>query len=129
MNKEALPRNWLIVDDHVEDAKLIAQSIPEGSKTVDIAHDLETAEYQLKHKIYDIVILDYYFKGTNKTGVDLIPVIRQLFPGLPLIMISSSDELSIVREAMKQGADFFVKKYPISTITTTLIHLIFHHKF
>ena len=24
---------------------------------------------------------------------------------------------------------FFVKKTPISTITTTLIHLIFHHKF
>ncbi len=50
MNKELLPRNWLIVDDHVEDAKLIAQSIPEGSKTVDIAHDLETAEYQLRGK-------------------------------------------------------------------------------
>ncbi len=121
MNLELLPKNWLIVDDHVGDAQLIASAIPEGSRIVDIAHDLKTAENQLKQKIYDVVILDYYFKGTKETGVDLIPIIRDLFPGLPLIMISSSDEGEIVKAAIRNGADVFVKKYPdVKLLRTTL---------
>ncbi len=121
MNPDLLPKNWLIVDDHVGDAELIASAIPEGSKVVDIAHDLKTAEMQLKQKIYDIVVLDYYFKGTKETGVDLIPIIRDLFPGLPLIMVSSSDEGEIVKGAIRNGADVFVKKYPnVKLLKTTL---------
>lgn len=123
MAKENFPRNWLIVDDHVEDTKLIAQAVEDDSRVVEIAHDLNTAEYQLKSKIYDMVVLDYYFKGTARTGVDLIPLIRNLFPGLPLIMVSSSDEPDIVREAMKQGADVFVKKYPNPKLLRTTLNL------
>lgn len=121
--KENLPRNWLIVDDHVEDTKLIAGAVEDDHRVVDIAHDLNTAEYQLKSKIYDMVVLDYYFKGTTRTGVDLIPSVRNLFPGLPLIMVSSSDEPEIVREAMKYGADVFVKKYPNPKLLRTSLNL------
>ena len=61
----------------------------------------------------DIIVLDYYLDGINKTalnGLETLAKIRETNPEIPVIMLSSQDKIEVAVNCMKlQAFDYIVK--------------------
>ena len=55
-----------------------------------------------------LVLLDIRMPGLN--GVDGIPLLKQKWPQVPILMLSSETEPEVVRSALTRGASGFVSK-------------------
>jgi DNA-binding NtrC family response regulator len=112
---------WLVVDDSTEDIEDISLAIEGLGGKVDTADSIKAAEKLLKKNIYDVCIIDCFYKGSNKWGVDLLPELRATLPGLPVVMISSSDDIELPAKVIHAGADAFCPKLKDSlSLTKTL---------
>ena len=112
---------WLVVDDSPDDIEDISLAIEGLGGKVDTADSIKSAEKLLKKNIYDVCIIDCFYKGSTKWGVDLLPELRASMPGLPVIMTSSSDDLELPGKVIRAGADAFCPKLRDSfSLTKTL---------
>ncbi|WGL58670.1 response regulator [Pigmentibacter sp. JX0631] len=112
---------WLVVDDTPEDADDIVLAIEGLGGKADTADSIKAAEKLLRKNIYDVCVVDCFYKGTNKWGIDLLPDLRSTLPGLPVIMISNSDDLDLPARVIRAGADMFCPKLKDSfSLTKTL---------
>ena len=61
----------------------------------------------------DIIILDYYLNSIEKNaanGIDILDIIKTSHPHIPVIMLSSQDNIDVAVECMKHKAfDYVVK--------------------
>lgn len=112
---------WLVVDDSCDDAEDIELAIEGLGGKVDIADNIKAAEKLLKKNIYDICIIDCFYKGSTKCGIDLLPELRSTLPGLPVIMMSSSDDVELPARVIRAGADVFCPKLKDSFCLTKMI--------
>ncbi len=112
---------WLVVDDSPDDIDDIVLAIEGLGGKVDTADSIKAAEKLLKKNIYDVCIIDCFYKGSTKWGVDLLPELRTTLPGLPVVMTSSSDDLELPGKVIRAGADVFCPKLKDSfSLTKTL---------
>ena len=112
---------WLVVDDSREDIDDIVLAIEGLGGKVDTADSIKAAEKLLKKNIYDVCIIDCFYKGSTKWGVDLLPELRATLPGLPVIMTSSSDDLELPGKVIRAGADIFCPKLRDSFSLTKIL--------
>lgn len=112
---------WLVVDDSPEDAEDIVLAIEGLGGRVDTADSIKSAEKLLKKNIYDVCIVDCFYKGSTRWGVDILPDLRASLPGLPVIMMSSSDDLDLPGKVIRAGADVFCPKLKDSFSLTKMI--------
>ncbi|APJ02709.1 response regulator [Silvanigrella aquatica] len=112
---------WLVVDDTPEDADDIVLAIEGLGGKADIADSIKAAEKLLRKNIYDVCVVDCFYKGTNKWGIDLLPDLRSTLPGLPVIMISNSDDLDLPAKVIRAGADMFCPKLKDSFSLTKIL--------
>ncbi len=112
---------WLVVDDSPEDTDDLVLAIEGLGGKVDTADSIKAAEKLLKKNIYDVCVVDCFYKGSTKWGVDLLPELRSTLPGLPVVMTSSSDDLELPGKVIRAGADVFCPKLKDSfSLTKTL---------
>lgn len=112
---------WLVVDDSPDDVEDIVLAIEGLGGKVDTADSIKAAEKLLKKNIYDVCIIDCFYKGSTKCGVDLLPDLRATLPGLPVIMMSSSDDIELPGKVIRAGADVFCPKLKDSFCLTKVI--------
>lgn len=112
---------WLVVDDTPEDADDIVLAIEGLGGKADTADSIKAAEKLLRKNIYDVCVVDCFYKGTNKWGIDLLPDLRSTLPGLPVIMISNSDDLELPGKVIRAGADMFCPKLKDSLSLTKIL--------
>jgi DNA-binding NtrC family response regulator len=112
---------WLVVDDAPDDVEDIVLAIEGLGGKVDTADSIKAAEKLLKKNIYDACIIDCFYKGSTKCGIDLLPDLRATLPGLPVIMMSSSDDLELPGKVIRAGADVFCPKIKDSFCLTKMI--------
>jgi len=98
----------LIVDDEVEFTETIREVLEKYQYHVDISNSGYEALQMLSVRDYDLVLLDLTMPLIN--GVDTLKRIKQLEPGLPVIILTADSRVGTVVEAMKLGAyDYFAK--------------------
>ena len=68
----------------------------------------DDAVYEVKNNDYDLVLLDEMMSG--KDGLTTLNEIKDIFPQLPVIMITKSEEESLMEEAMGQRIDDYLTK-------------------
>jgi DNA-binding NtrC family response regulator len=112
---------WLVVDDTAEDANDIILAIEGLGGKADTADSIKAAEKLLRKNIYDVCVVDCFYKGTNKWGIDLLPDLRTTLPGLPVIMISNSDAYDLPARVIRAGADMFCPKLKDSFSLTKVL--------
>ncbi|MFW5793557.1 MAG: response regulator [Bacteroidota bacterium] len=100
--------NILWVDDEIDLLKPHLIFLEEKSYNVDTATDGNEALDLISEKNYDIVFLDENMPGLS--GLETLSRLKSLKPSLPVVMITKSEEESIMEDAIgSKIADYLIK--------------------
>lgn len=58
----------------------------------------------------DIVLLDHSISGEEKSGMDLIPFIKNFLPNVKILMLSNYSDFHLKEKALEYGADDYLVK-------------------
>jgi len=106
--KQIHKRNILIVEDDINQAKVLAKYLTHHGYFVSHAKSAEEAEEILFSNRIDIVLMDW--KLPDKDGLDFITEFRDRFPFTQFIMITAFGTIEKAVEAMKAGAYHYLTK-------------------
>jgi two-component system nitrate/nitrite response regulator NarL len=109
MNNERM--KLLIVDDHAilrEGLVALLQQFEQGADVLQASDTTEGLRLAEAHPDLDAVFLD--LNMPDQGGMEIIPVFAKRCPQLPVIVLSSSEDPSDVRLALKSGAFGYVPK-------------------
>jgi two-component system, NarL family, nitrate/nitrite response regulator NarL len=101
----------LIVDDHAilrEGLVALLQQFEQGADVLQASDTTEGLRLAEAHPDLDAVFLDLNMPDRN--GMEAIPIFTKRCPQLPVIVLSSSEDPSDVRLALKSGAFGYVPK-------------------
>ncbi len=99
----------LIVDDDKYISLLMYNFLDDEGYICETAENgLEALERIRKGNTYDIVLLDFVMPQMN--GLEFLAAVREINPGLPVMMISGYRTRENTLEALKLGAIGFIKK-------------------
>jgi len=102
------PKSILWVDDEVQSLEAHRRFLESQGFAVAQAVHGDDALALLRRQPYSVVLLDEQMPG--RRGLDLIPEIRAIDPGMPVVMVTQSEEESTMREAIGiQVDDYLVK--------------------
>jgi DNA-binding response OmpR family regulator len=100
--------NVLWVDDEIDMLKPHIIFLDQKGYDVHTANSGGDAIDILKTKVFDIVFLDEHMPGLS--GIETLAVIKDNYPSLPVIMITKSEEESIMEDAIGSNiADYLIK--------------------
>ncbi|HEX3570554.1 MAG TPA: sigma-54 dependent transcriptional regulator [Acidobacteriaceae bacterium] len=102
------PASVLIIDDEAAIRDSLETLLTMEGLQVTMAVDGASGLDQLAQREFDLVLLDLALPG--ESGMDLLPKILEMQPGMPVIMITAFGKVSNVVEAIRAGAENFVQK-------------------
>lgn len=101
----------LIVDDHPLFREALRHALNAGKKKLEISEagslDALTA-HLARDDSYDLVLLDLRMPGVQ--GLSGLIYLRSLYPNIPVIIVSASEDAGIVRKSLDLGASGFIPK-------------------
>lgn len=115
----------LVVDDHALVREGLCQVLKGLDEVVEVlqAPDCNQA-FKLAdlHPDFDLVLLDFHLPDMN--GLEALGVLGKSHPELPVVILSGSYNLQIVRKVMKSGAAGFIAKSGVSTELLSALKLV-----
>jgi DNA-binding NtrC family response regulator len=102
------PARVLIVDDEAAIRESLEALLSMEGFHVTMAADGPSGLEALSSAEYDLLLLDLALPG--ESGIDLLPRILEMQPGLPVIMITAYGKVANVVDAIRAGAENFVQK-------------------
>jgi two-component system, OmpR family, response regulator len=121
---------FLVDDDVVFLKSLEIDFIQSGDFIIE---PYESGEQCMDYLIHtpDVIILDYFLDGTNKTamnGLQTLDKIKSFNPAIPVIMLSSQDKIEVAIECMHHKAyDYVVKSETAFMRLKNIINTIAEH--
>ena len=117
----------LLVDDDKLTQKDYAKIFESTVYGFDVATDSVEGLRKIKNTQYDLILLDIIMpdlrnRQSNTAGFELLDVIRNLKPDLPIVMITAVDEVKSAVNALKSGANDYIVKDSITT--EELVHKV-----
>ena len=98
----------LIIDDESGIRESLETLLTFEGYTLRMAVDGEEGLRILDQESFDLVLLDLALPG--QSGMELLPLIHERYPELPIIMITAYGTVHNVVEAIRAGAENFVQK-------------------
>lgn len=109
----------LWVDDEIEMLKPHILFLEQKGYSVDTSNNGDEGLEMILKNAYDIVFLDENMPGL--TGIETLERIKQKLPGLPVVMITKSEEESIMEDAIGSNiADYLIKPVKPNQILLSL---------
>jgi DNA-binding NarL/FixJ family response regulator len=100
----------IIIDDHkilVEGlVKLISES--KIARVSDVGFDAKSCRRLLKTGLPDVLMLDINLPDAN--GVELCKELKELYPSLKILALTSYNEYSVVKRMLENGASGYILK-------------------
>jgi DNA-binding NtrC family response regulator len=100
--------NLLVIDDEPKLRATLALIINSAGYKVTTLGDAKSALEFLSNSNYDLVILDWQLN--NHEEPYLLKSIHQLYPNLPVIVITGNASQEVRNSAMQLGARYFLSK-------------------
>src|SRR5882762_6080648 len=100
----------LVVDDEADIRELVAGILADEGYAVRTANDSESALAAVRARKPSLLILDIWMTGGGMDGLELLDLVKQLDPDLPVIMISGHGNIETAVSAIKRGAYEFLEK-------------------
>jgi CheY-like chemotaxis protein len=102
------PRTVLWVDDEVESLESHRQFLTQhGFEVAAVAHGDDALEL-LRRRPYGVVLVDEQMPG--RRGLELFGAIRALDPAVPVVMVTKSEDPTVMREAIGLSVDDYLVK-------------------
>lgn len=101
----------LIVDDEVDICFLFDRILRKRNLKMKCAYNLAEAKASIQMETPAVIFLDNCLPDGQ--GMDLIPYLKQHYPGTQVIMVTANDSIADKNTAFQRGADDFLEK-PLS---------------
>jgi two-component system nitrogen regulation response regulator NtrX len=113
----------LVIDDEINIRKTLDGVLSDEGYRVLQAESAEKAVDLLSRSLVDAVLLDVWLPGMD--GLEALRRIREMYPLLPVIMISGHGTIDMAVKAVKNGAfDFIEKPLSLDKLLITLSRAI-----
>lgn len=118
----------LIVDDEPDHAEVMSEALRRLGHVCTLVYDLPSAQEELKHGSFDLVVTDLKMDG-EADGMDVLATARQTQQGAETIMVTAHGDIPTAKQAIKGGAYEFIEK-PIDldvfrTLCTRALQTVF----
>ncbi len=100
----------LIVDDEADIRELIGGILEDEGYEPRLAHDSTSALAEIEKRRPALVVLDIWLQGSRLDGLELLEVIRESHPDLPVVIISGHGNIETAVAAIKKGAYDYIEK-------------------
>lgn len=97
----------LIVEDDYALNDTVKDTIAELGEITQV-HDGDEGWYEIESGVYDAVILDVMLPG--KDGFSILKDSKELYPNLPILMLTAKGELADKMQGFNLGADEYITK-------------------
>ena len=116
-----MTRKYLVVDDNLEFAENVAEILTDTGAEVRVAAGALSALEQLKQTRFDVVVTDMKMPGIS--GAELLRQLREVDPGVPVVLLSAWAQDAQVDAARRLGLLAFLSK---ASGTARLLDLLEH---
>lgn len=131
MKTESRIKLFLVDDDALYLKSLEIEFLQHANFDIETFLTGELCIKQLAHNP-DVVILDYWLDGTDKSamnGIDTLDQIKAINPDIPVVMLSSQDKIDVAIDCMHHNAtDYVVKSETAFIRLQKIITSIFRFK-
>jgi two-component system nitrogen regulation response regulator NtrX len=100
----------LVIDDEADICELVAGILEDEGHGVRVARDSDGALAAVRQRTPNLVILDVWLQGSRLDGLELLTILKDADPGLPVIVISGHGTIETAVAAIRNGAYDFVEK-------------------
>lgn len=100
----------LIVDDEADIRDMVAGLLDDEGYRTRTARNADEALAAIGARRPSLVFLDIWMQGSRLDGLQLLEVIKQQHPSLPVIMISGHGNIETAVQALKKGAFDYIEK-------------------
>ena len=100
----------LVVDDEADIRELVSGLLEDEGHSVRVAANSDEALAAIRARKPSLALLDIWMQGGGLDGLELLDVIKELDPELPVVMISGHGNVETAVSALKRGAYDFIEK-------------------
>jgi two-component system nitrogen regulation response regulator NtrX len=100
----------LVVDDEADIRELVAGILQDEGYSVRTAQDSDAALGAIRARKPSLLILDIWMQGGGLDGLELLDIVKELDPDLPVVMISGHGSIETAVSSIKRGAYDFLEK-------------------
>lgn len=98
----------LIIEDEITLNRTLQESLTDFGYQVDTAENYKDAEYFIDIRNYDLVLTDWMLPDGN--GIDFCNLVKNRSSRTAVVILSARDDKDSEIEALKSGADDYIKK-------------------
>jgi two-component system nitrogen regulation response regulator NtrX len=100
----------LIIDDEADIRGLIAGILEDEGFETRLAHNSDAALAEVAQRRPSLIILDIWLMGSRLDGLDLLNILKEKHPEVPVIIISGHGNIETAVAAIKRGAYEYIEK-------------------
>ncbi len=100
----------LIVDDEADIRELVSGILNDEGYDTRVAGDSDGALTAIEARRPGLIVLDIWLQGSRLDGLELLDVIHERHPDLPVVIISGHGNVETAVSAIKKGAYDFIEK-------------------
>lgn len=110
----------LIVDDEADIRTMVAGILSDEGYETRVAGDADSALQAVSDRVPALLILDIWLQGSRLDGLELLDVMSERLPDIPIVMISGHGTIETAVAAIQRGAFDFIEK-PFQTDRLCLV--------
>lgn len=110
MRNPPLAREILIVDDEADIRLLLSGILEDEGYTTRGAADADQTLDALNERLPHLIILDIWLEGSRLDGLELLQILIEQHPEIPVVMISGHGTIEMAVTAIRNGAYDFIEK-------------------
>jgi two-component system, NtrC family, nitrogen regulation response regulator NtrX len=100
----------LIVDDESDIRELVAGILEDEGYRTRVARSSDEALALIEERRPHLVFQDIWLQGSRLDGMEILERIKELYPDLPVVMISGHGNIETAVAAIRKGAYDFIEK-------------------
>ncbi len=105
-----MEKNILILEDEPILANIYKKNLEAAGFNVKCAVSVDEASKLLSKFKPDLALLDHGIRGEEEAGLDFIPRIKKVLPGVKIVMLSNYSNQQIQEDAKQAGVDDYLIK-------------------
>jgi two-component system nitrogen regulation response regulator NtrX len=100
----------LIVDDEADIRELVGGILEDEGHHARLASNSDQALKEIELRRPSLVFLDIWLQGSRLDGLEVLDLVKEQHPDLPVVMISGHGNIEMAVSAIRRGAYDFIEK-------------------